>query len=113
MAGRPGSSSLVAGVACLVLAGFVFMLPVPAAFALPFAVVAGAGGLAGLWTGWRRQKAARYDLRRLSDPPPDPPEEPYLDAIPEGEVSAPYCGWCDECYPPGTYRCRECGRELG
>jgi hypothetical protein len=93
-----GSFTLIAGaIACLrlnlVIAGIL-------------AVV----GLACLWFGWSRSRADRYDLSKLFD---SPPEEPHLDHIPRDEVSAPYCGWCDECYPPGTHRCRECGRELG
>lgn len=64
-----------------------------------------------LW--WRGRRADQYDLRRLFDEPPPSEDEPYEDHIPEGEVSSPYCGWCDECYPPGTPRCLRCKRELG
>ena len=73
-------------------------------------------GVASLACGivwWRRRQADRYDLRRLFDEPPASEDQPYEDHIPEGEVSAPYCGWCDECYAPGTQRCRRCNRVLG
>ena len=52
-------------------------------------------------------------LRSGVAPAPPSEEEPYEDQLPEGEEGAPYCGWCDECYPPGTRRCPGCRRELG
>jgi hypothetical protein len=64
------------------------------------------------WVRRRREREERYDLRRLYDPREPEVEEPFEDTVPEGNVGAPYCGWCDEAYPPGTYRCRQCGREL-
>ena len=33
--------------------------------------------------------------------------------VADDEIGAPYCGWCDEAYAPGTRRCRSCGRRLG
>jgi hypothetical protein len=63
------------------------------------------------WRRKRQEREERYDLRRLLEPSFEP-EEPREDTIPEGDAGAPYCGWCDEAYPPGTYRCRQCGRDL-
>ena len=113
MYGQPGTPSIVAGAACVALAGFVLVVGLPPLFAVPFACVAFVGGVAGLWRGWKLRQAARYDLRRLLDTPYGEPEEPDHDVIPEGDVAVPYCGWCDEVYRPGTLRCPTCRRELG
>ena len=96
---------LAIGLACLLLAGFA---PVPAVCA---ALVAAGLGCIGCWA-WRRRQD-RYDLKRLFDDPPPSIDEPECDTIEPDEIGAPYCGWCDEAYPPGTYRCRQCGRALG
>lgn len=112
MSGQPGASSILAGAACLILGAFVFLLPLPLAFTVPFAGVALVGGVAGIWRGWQRRQSARYDLRGLLNAPYGEPEEPDMDVIPEGELAVPYCGWCDETYPPGTHRCPTCRREL-
>jgi hypothetical protein len=102
---------LVSGIACLLLAAFLApaTLTTPLA-ALPLGLAVGGIACIVLWS--RRRARDRYDLKRLFDEPPPVAEEPYLDQVPEGEVSAPYCGWCDEAYPPGTRRCLRCGRDL-
>jgi len=102
--GRP--TYLMAGIASVLLA--LWLLPLGPAWA-PASLAFGVAGIAFIGVWWRRRRSERYDLRRLMDPPP-PDDEPYEDTVPE--ESAPYCGWCDEAYPPGTRRCRECGREL-
>jgi hypothetical protein len=102
---------LAAAIALMLLA--LMTLPVfrGGLIVVPGGLVVASLGCAAVW--WRRRQADKYDLRRLFDEPPLSEDRPYLDHIPEGEDSAPYCGWCDECYPPGTYRCRRCNRELG
>jgi hypothetical protein len=61
---------------------------------------------------WLRRRRDQYDLKRLWETPPPELEEPPLDVLPLGEEGSPYCGWCDEAYPPHTHRCRHCGRRL-
>jgi hypothetical protein len=110
---RGGFTGLMTGLALMALSGFVLLLPLPRGLAV---VLAGAVFLAGAASilSWRRARQEdRYDLRRLWDEPPPEPEEPYEDTVPEGDEAAPYCGWCDEAYAPGTRRCHRCGRELG
>lgn len=105
---EPGGrqSKLMAGIACLALAGW-FGTMWGALGGLPF-VLAGLG-FVNAW--WAQRQRERYDLNRLfTDRPPDE-DEPREDTV-EGE-GAPYCAWCDEAYPPGTYRCGRCRRELG
>lgn len=103
-----GYSLLMIGLALVALAG----LALPAFGPVPAGVVALAGaGCAVLW--WSKRSRERYDLSRLWDTPPAEPEVPIADTIPDDEVAAPYCAWCDEAYPPGVMRCRHCGRELG
>ena len=109
---RGSFTRLAMGLAFLALAGIVLFLPLPALGALTLAVASAVVGLACLWSWWRLRQEERYDLRRLFEEPPPVAEEPDLETIPEGEESAPYCGWCDEAYPAGTYRCRHCGRSL-
>lgn len=106
-----GYSLLASGIALLVLAGWGILPALGTAWiALPIVVAISGAGCLVAW--WRRRRADPYDLRRLFDEPYRE-EEPYEDTVPQGEASAPYCGWCDECFPPGTHRCRRCGRELG
>jgi hypothetical protein len=109
------STRLMMGLAFLALAGVFLFVQLPGTVALILAAVSALLGLACLGSWWRLRQEERYDLQRLFDPPPPEPEseEPFLDAVPEGEASAPYCGWCDEAYPPGTYLCTRCGRSLG
>ena len=102
---------LAVGAAWLLLgAAALPFIPTPARNVLLALLVTGAVILGVFW--WLRSRRERYDLQRLIDEPAATRDEPYRDAIPEDEASAPYCGWCDECYPPGTHRCRSCGREL-
>lgn len=102
---------LMAGLALLVLAAWASpMLAAGALAVVPLGL--GLSGLACLGAWWRQRREARYDLNRLWTDLPPADEEPYEDALPEGEASSPYCGWCDEAYPPGTRRCLRCGREL-
>lgn len=106
-----GFSLLASGIALLLLSA----LGLPAVLGTPWvalpALVAVAGS-ACMVSWWRRRKVDPYDLRRLFDEPFQE-DQPYEDTVPDGEASAPYCGWCDECFPPGTHRCVRCGRELG
>jgi nitrogen fixation-related uncharacterized protein len=102
---------LAAAIALLALAMFTLPFQGTALAFVPVALLLASLVCGVLW--WRGRKADQYDLRRLFDEPPPSKDEPYEDHIPEGEESAPYCGWCDECYPPGTYRCLRCKRELG
>jgi hypothetical protein len=110
---RGGYTLPAIGLALLLLAAYTGPGFLPGGPAALFPVTLALGGLACLWGGWRARRAARYDLGRLWDEPSPPPEEPRQDTVPEGEESAPYCGWCDEAYAPGTPRCLQCGRELG
>lgn len=105
-----GQSLLMVGLALLALAGMTLVTPLPTAPLL--AMTAFAAGLACLVVAWQRRRAARYDLSRLWRDAPPAGEEPAGDPAPDEEAS-PYCGWCDEVYPPGTWRCARCGRELG
>lgn len=102
---------LAAAVAFMALAMFTLPFQGTALAIIPVVLLVGSLLCGVLW--WRRRQADRYDLRRLFDEPPPSLDEPYEDQIPEGEEGAPYCGWCDECYPPGTRRCTRCRRELG
>jgi hypothetical protein len=106
-----GPPLLVIGGALVALAAFLGgAVPLPGTLRL-LPLVPFAAGLALLWAGFRRRREARYDLRGLFEAPPAE-EEPRYDTVPDDEASSPYCGWCDEAYPPGTYRCTRCGREL-
>jgi hypothetical protein len=71
------------------------------------------GGLAA-WQGWRLWQSRRdpYDLGRLQEREPDPPEEADEDAIvdPDGTT---YCHHCGHAVPPPLRVCPECGRSLG
>ena len=58
----------------------------------------------------RRKRVDPYDLRRLNDPPPEPPGEAYDDMV--DEHSDAYCYACDHPNPPDTYFCQSCGRKL-
>lgn len=103
---------LASALALLLLAGFALPL-LRTRFALvPIALAAAAVACAVIWK--KRQREDQYDLRKLFDTPaPDEQDEPFEDRIEDDEVSAPYCGWCDECYPPGTHQCPRCRRALG
>jgi len=103
---------LASAVALFVLAALSLPLMRTRLAVVPLGLLA--AGVVNLVLWNRSRQRDKYDLRSLFDsPPPDDRDEPYLDAIPNEEVSAPYCGWCDECYPPGTQRCRRCNRALG
>ena len=106
---RTSSKLFISGTALLALAGVVASATSPGAFGLALAV-AGAGVVA-LVLGVVRRRAEKYDLSLLWDAPLDP-VEPTHDVIPDDEVGAPYCGWCDEAYPPGVRVCQRCGRDL-
>lgn len=109
---RGGYTSLMAGLACLVLAGFAALAPLPVRGRLFLMLAFGIAGIAGISAWWLRRRTDRYDLSRLWEEPPPAADEAYEDHLPEGEEGAPYCGWCNEVYPAGTYRCRHCGRVL-
>src|SRR5688572_12441490 len=98
-----GFSLIASGIAFLILAGFAVLTPIPGVNLL-ISVALAVAGLGLLWTAWKRSRADRYDLGKLFDAPPPHPEEPVLDATPDDEIGAPYCGWCDEAYAPGTRR---------
>lgn len=102
---------LASAIALFLLSGFSLPLLRTRAAILPLGLAAGAVACLVVWR--RRGQRDKYDLRTLFDTPPPEDETPYVDAIPEGEVSAPYCGYCDECCPPGTHRCPRCRRALG
>lgn len=106
-----GGRFVVAGLACLALGGIAVTLALGAASAALGMVAVGAA-LFCFQRAFAASREERYDLRRLFDAPPPEPEDPRCDDIPEGEIGAPYCGWCDEAYPPGTARCRSCNRPL-
>ncbi len=107
-----GGSLLLMGIALLALAGILLGTPLPQATAIAMAAVSALAGvtLGAIW--WRREQEAKYDLRRLFDTPPADrtQEEPHVDTV--DRDSAPYCGYCDEVYAVGTYRCKRCGRGL-
>jgi len=105
---RGKGTLLMAGVALLALAGFLLALPAPAGMVA--ALAAAAGGIGCLIAWGLAQRSDPYDLRRLGEEP-SPPEEPFEDTL--SEEGAPYCGWCDEAYAPGTRRCLRCARDLG
>jgi hypothetical protein len=107
---RGGYSLLMAGIACFLLAGFAGPI-LPFGFALPGMLFFAIAGLVFVGTWWSRRRSDPYDLRKLWDEEPPEPEEPLEDTVPE-DSTAPYCGWCDEAYPPGTGRCHRCGRVL-
>ncbi|MGV3719811.1 MAG: hypothetical protein ACO1SX_02785 [Actinomycetota bacterium] len=103
---------LASGIALFLLAGFTLPLLRTRAAVIPLGLAAAAVACLVAWR--RRGERDKYDLRTLFDTPaPDELETPYVDAIPDGEVGAPYCGYCDECYAPGTHRCPHCRRALG
>lgn len=100
---------LAAGIAFLILAGF--LLPLLGPTAAGAAAVAGVGCL--LAALLRRRDP--YDLKRLWDEPAageGDPLDPPDDYIPAGESALPYCGWCDEAAPRGSPRCPTCNRPL-
>lgn len=108
-----GGSLLLMGIALLALGGVVLGTPLPrgVGFALAGACALGGIALGAMW--WRREQDAKYDLTRLFDAPPatrQTHEEPYRDTV--DPDAAPYCGFCDEVYAAGTYRCSRCGRSL-
>jgi len=107
--GRP--TLLMAGIALLMLAWVPFVAPLGAVSTL-LGVGIGLAGVACVAVWWRRQQAARYDLSRLWDEAPPSEDEPFEDTLPERDPGLPYCGWCNEAYPPDTYRCSCCGRQL-
>jgi uncharacterized iron-regulated membrane protein len=108
---RNHSRPLMAGIALLILSGVCLAVPL-GPLVLALSGVCALLGLASLGIWWKRKRESRYDLRRLWDEPVPEPEEPRYDTVPEGEAAAPYCAWCDEAYPPDTYRCGRCGRQL-
>lgn len=103
----------MAGIACLALAAVAPMAGLPGSVGLMVSLGLGAAGAGCIGVWWSRRRADRYDLNRLWDEPPPSDDAPYEDTLPQGDEGAPYCGWCDEVYPAGTYRCRRCNRELG
>jgi hypothetical protein len=108
-----GGSLLLMGIALLALAGVLLVTPLPRETGVALAIGCGLAGaaLGAVW--WRREQEAKYDLGRLFDTPPadrHAPEEPYQDTVDAN--ASPYCGYCDEVYAPGTYRCERCGRGL-
>jgi hypothetical protein len=107
---RASTRLFISGMALLALAGVIAGATSTGAFGVALAVAA--AGLLALALGWRQQRRERYDLNLLWEAPPPDPDEPTHDVIPDDEDGAPYCGWCDEAYPPGVRRCRSCGREL-
>ncbi len=109
---RGSYTPLMAGLACLVLAGFAALAPLPGRGRLLLMLGLGVAGLGGIVAWWVRRREDRYDLNRLWEEPLPSEDEAYQDHLPEGEEGAPYCGWCNEVYPAGTFRCRHCGRAL-
>ena len=108
-----GGSLLLMGIALLALGGVLLGTPLPPATTITLAAFSAFGGFALIVMWWRREQQAKYDLSRLFDTPPADrhgPEEPYDDTV--EDEAAPYCGYCDEVYAPGTYRCQRCGRSL-
>ena len=101
----------MAGAACVALAGYVLVEAGRAALVLSPLLLA--AGIACFVVWWVRQRAEKYDLNRLWEEPLPAADEPYHDTIDPNTVGAPYCGWCDEAYPPGTTSCLHCGRALG
>ena len=108
-----GGSLLLMGIALLALAGVLLATPLPRQTGVALAAACALAGVILGVTWWRREQAAKYDLSRLWDTPPADrrgPEEPDIDTV--EDEAAPYCGYCDEVYAPGTYRCERCGRGL-
>jgi ribosomal protein L40E len=106
-----GASQIAVGLAFLALAGFILFVPLPRVVQLPVGFVAGLAAAVCIWRGWTANRQDPYDLNRLWER--DEPEEPHFDTVDAENVSAPYCGWCDEANAPGAQRCRGCGRPLG
>jgi hypothetical protein len=108
---KPEATLLRCGIAFWALAGLLQFLypPISPGFPALLGTLCLIGWVIKLW---QRRNSERYDLRRLWDAPPPEPEEPFEDTVPTDEEAAPYCGWCDEAYAPGTYRCARCGRPL-
>lgn len=112
--GRP--TGLAAGIALLVLSGMLLWVRLGGVEVAGALLCGGAGiGLILRWVRLRRE--ARYDLSRLWEEPfhPGPLDGPEPDLPDPGEAepdAAPYCGWCDEVYPPGVRQCTHCGRSL-
>lgn len=106
---RTSSKLFISGMALLALGGVIASSTSAGAFTLALAVAA--AGVVALVLGAVRRRAERYDLSLLWDGR-DEPAEPTHDVIPEDEIGAPYCGWCDEAYPPGVRVCQRCGRDL-
>jgi hypothetical protein len=108
-----GGSLLLMGIAFLALAGVLLATPLPNGAGIVLAATSAVFGLALAIVWRRREQEAKYDLRRLFETPPADrhvPDEPYEDTVDAN--AAPYCGFCDEVYAPGTYRCARCGRSL-
>ena len=111
---RGASTGIATGIACLALAGITADLGVPAPLKLLFSPILLLLGIVLIVANWRRIRAGRYDLTKLWEhPAADPLEvEPWPVEFPERQAQSPYCGWCDEVYPPGNRRCTVCGRDL-
>jgi hypothetical protein len=106
-----GMSFLAAGLACLALGGFILFVPLPGIAQLGIGAVAMVAAGVCFWRAWQASRRDPYDLKGLWDRE-DPPEEPEWDTLDSQDIPAPYCGYCDEVYEPGTHRCRQCGRSL-
>lgn len=110
---RGRSSLLMAGIACLALAAALALTALPGTVRLLLSLGFGVAGVGCIGVWWSRRRADRYDLSRLWEEPPPSGDRPYEDTVAHGDEAAPYCGWCDAAYAPGTYRCPTCNRELG
>src|SRR4051812_25933887 len=110
MRNRTSTKLFISGTALLALGAVIASATSPGAMGLAIAMAA--AGVIGLALGGWQKRRERYDLNLLWEAPPPEPDEPTRDVIPDDEVGAPYCGWCDEAYPPGVRRCRSCGRDL-
>ena len=107
-----GVSLLMIAAAFFGLAGMLVTTPLPTTFRFGLGLGAVIAGVGCAFRWWRERREARYDLSRLWDSPLADPDgaEPLEDTVVDD--AAPYCGWCDEAYAPGTPRCIRCGREL-
>ena len=108
-----GGSLLLVAIALLALAGVLLATPLPRESSVMLSALSALAAvtLGAIW--WRREQDTKYDLRRLYETPPADrrgPDEPHEDTV--DSDAAPYCGYCDEVYAPGTYRCERCGRGL-
>lgn len=100
-------------IAALVLATLGFFLIAGAPLIGGALLVLGAG--AAFWQAARlfRQRAREdpYDLNRLWERPPPPPEEADENAVDADEETL-FCHQCGHAVPPAFARCPECGLRL-